>query len=284
MMNKIKVFTDSTADLSKELLEKYDISVIPLYIVLNDVSYRDGVDLTTKEMYQLVQEHQVLPKTSAPTVEDFKSAFRPWVQKGYDVIYMGLSSELSVTYQSACLAAQELDKDKIHIIDSLNLSTGIGLLVLEAAEMVQQGMDAKSIVKKIKEDVPKVRSSFFIDTLKFLHMGGRCSSVQMLAGTVLRIRPQIIVQNGGMIVGSKYRGNRKRCLDGFYQDHVGTSTGLRLNRVFISHSACPLEEVEYLKNKLQSQFQIEEILVTEAGMVISSHCGPKTIGILYMED
>ncbi|NLL70176.1 MAG: DegV family protein [Epulopiscium sp.] len=283
-MGKVKIFTDSTADLSKELLEKYNISVVPLYVILNEKSYRDGLDLTTIEMYELIEKYQTLPKTSAPTVEDFKAAFLPWLQQNYEIVYIGISSGFSGTVQAATIAAKELGEEKVHIVDSLNLSMGIGLLAIEAAEMAQQGMEGAMIAKKVREDVPKVRSSFFIDTLKFLHMGGRCTSVQMLASTVLRIRPQIIVRDGGMIVGSKYRGNRKRCLESFYQDHIGEGKEIRLNRISVTHSACPPEEVAYLKEKIKKELQIEEVLETRAGTVISSHCGPQTIGVLYIQD
>ncbi|NMA83466.1 MAG: DegV family protein [Epulopiscium sp.] len=283
-MGRVKVFTDSTADLSEELLQKYNISVIPLYVVLNEKSYRDGVDLTTDEMYRCVEQYQMLPKTSAPTTEDFKAAFQPWLSEGYEIVYIGLSSALSGTIQIANLAASELEKDRIHIVDSLNLSTGIGLLVLEAADMANQGIDASEIANKIQEDVPKVRSSFVIDTLKYLHMGGRCTSLQMLANSVLKIRPQIIVRDGGMVVGSKYRGNRKRCWESFYKDHIGDGEGIRRNRVFLTQSGCSMEEVTFLIENLRNELDVEEVLTTEAGIVISSHCGPKTMGILYIQD
>jgi len=282
MANKIKVFTDSTADLSPDLLERYNISVIPLYVIFGEKSYRDGIDMTTRELYENVNASQMLPKTSAPTVNDFAEAFRPWIEDGYSVIYIGLSSKLSSTTQSAYMAAQEFPEGRVAVIDSLNLSTGIGLLVLYTAELILKGLDFQEIVRQVQEAVPKVRSSFIIDTLKYLHMGGRCSSIQFLAGSVLRLRPQILVIDGKMTVGEKYRGSRKHCLDRFFDDWVGDGANVHPHRVFVTHSACSPEDVEYLRDKVQKAVQADEVLVTEAGTVISSHCGPGTIGILYL--
>ncbi|MGI6704806.1 MAG: DegV family protein [Clostridia bacterium] len=281
-MMKVKIFTDSTADLSEDLLERYHISVVPLYVVLGETSYLDGVQLITKALYEYVDEHQTLPKTSAPTVGDFYKAFKPWLEDGYDIVYIGLSSKLSATHQSALLAAQDLmGENRVYVVDSQNLSTGIGLLVLEAAELALEGLDAETIHQRITEHVADIRSSFIIDTLKYLHMGGRCSSIQLLAGSLLSIRPQIIVKDGGMIVGEKYRGNRKKCLDRFYNDYVLSQRDLiDRHRIFVTHSAAP-EDALYYKERLMQDFEFEEILITEAGSVISSHCGPKTIGILY---
>lgn len=281
-MVRVKIFTDSTADLSKDLLERYHISVVPLYVVLAETSYLDGVQLTTKALYEYVDEHQTLPKTSAPTVGDFYKAFKPWLEEGYDIVYIGLSSKLSATLQSALLAAQDFTgKNRVYVVDSQNLSTGIGLLVLEAAELALEGLDGAAIHHRITELVANVRSSFIIDTLKYLHMGGRCSSIQLLASSLLRIRPQIIVKDGGMIVGEKYRGNRKHCLDHFYDDHVLSHRDLiDRHRIFVTHSAA-LEDALYYKERLMQDFEFDEVLITEAGTVISSHCGPKTIGILY---
>lgn len=278
----MKIFTDSTADLSKEIIEKYDISVIPLYVTIEDQSFIDGVDLTTDVLYELVEKTKTLPKTSAPTFINYITMFKPWLEEGYDILYVGLSSKLSSTLQTAQLVANEYGEGRIFVIDSLNLSTGIGLLVLEAAELAQQGMGAVSISQIITQSAQRIRSSFIIDTLKYLHMGGRCTSLQMIASSILKIRPRIIVKDGGMIVGEKYRGKRKGCLDQFYQDHVRDGTQVDTKRVFVTHSLCQ-EDAEYFKKRLEDELNIDEIIITEAGTVISSHCGPGTIGILYKE-
>jgi DegV family protein with EDD domain len=242
-MNRVKIFTDSTADLSEELIAKYQIGVVPLYVLIKEKSYLDGVELTTEELYQQVEKNQTLPKTAAPSMGDFYEAFKPWVSDGYDIVYIGLSSKLSGTLQSALVTAEEFDEGRVKVIDSLNLSTGIGILVLRAAEMVEEGRGSAEIYEEIRELVPKVRVSFIIDTLKYLHMGGRCSSVQFLASSVLKIRPQIIVKDGGMIVGSKYRGKRQSCLDQFYDEVVGDGSKIDLQRAFVTHSLCNNDEL-----------------------------------------
>jgi DegV family protein with EDD domain len=171
-VRRVKVFTDSTADLSPSQLEQLNISVIPLYVTIGDNSYRDGIDITTDELYAMVDQLQTLPKTAAPSVEDFVEAFKPWVDNDYDVIFIGISSKLSATVQSAILAANEFEQGRVLVVDSLNLSTGIGQLVLKAAEMAsEESATAEEIVKEINELIPRIRTSFVIDTLKYLHMG-----------------------------------------------------------------------------------------------------------------
>jgi DegV family protein with EDD domain len=281
-MNRVKIFTDSTADLSEELIAKYQIGVVPLYVLIKEKSYLDGVELTTEELYQQVEKNQTLPKTAAPSMGDFYEAFKPWVSDGYDIVYIGLSSKLSGTLQSALVTAEEFDEGRVKVIDSLNLSTGIGILVLRAAEMVEEGRGSAEIYEEIRELVPKVRVSFIIDTLKYLHMGGRCSSVQFLASSVLKIRPQIIVKDGGMIVGSKYRGKRQSCLDQFYDEVVGDGSKIDLQRAFVTHSLCNNDELLNYSKKLE-KLGVHEVSITQAGTVISSHCGPGTVGIIYIE-
>ncbi|HHY82458.1 MAG TPA: DegV family protein [Clostridiales bacterium] len=281
-MNRVKIITDSTADLSKDLVEKYDLGIIPLYVLIEEKSYLDGIEMTTEELYRQVERTQKLPKTAAPSTGDFHEFFAKWVGAGYDIVYVGLSSKLSATYQAARLAAEEFEEGRVWVLDTKNLSTGIGILAIKAAELAQKGMDAASIHNEVSSMVPKVRVSFVIDTLKYLHMGGRCSAVQFLASSVLKIHPQIIVQDGGMIVGAKFRGKRTSYLDQFYKEVVGDGSQIDRSRVFVTHSGCAEEEVSEYKNRLEA-LGVSEVLVTQAGTVISSHCGPGTIGIIYIE-
>ena len=282
-MNRVKIITDSTADLSQDLLERFDIEVLPLYVLVKGQSYLDGIEMTTDQLYKEVERTKTLPKTSAPSTGNFYEAFSKWVQAGYDVLYVGLSSKLSATFQSARLAAEEFEKGQVRVLDSLNLSTGIGLLALEAAEMAQKGLGAEEIYNEVSKLVPKVRVSFIIDTLKYLHMGGRCNAVQLLASNVLKIRPQIIVKDGGMIVGAKFRGKRSSCLNQFYKEVVGDGSHINLKRAFVTHSGCSESEYTAYKKGLED-LGISEVHITQAGTVISSHCGPGTIGILYIEN
>jgi DegV family protein with EDD domain len=282
-VRKVKVFTDSTADLLREQLEKWDISVIPLYVTLGDKSYRDGIDITTDELYTMVDRLQTLPKTAAPSTEDFMEAFKPWIDNDYDVIFIGISSKLSATVQSALLAANEFEPGRVYVVDSLNLSTGIGQLALRAAEMAKAGeAGAAKIVEELNGLIPRIRTSFVIDTLKYLHMGGRCSSIQLIAGTMLKIKPQIVVRDGALVVGEKYRGKGKKVLESYFNDCIGDGRHIDAGRVFVTHSAYE-EGAQYLADRIQEVVNPREICITSAGAVISSHCGPGTVGILYIE-
>lgn len=281
-MRPVKIFTDSTADLSPALLDRYQIGCVPLYVSFGNESYRDGLDLTVDEMYKRVEKESALPRTAAPTPADYAGAFRPWVEKGFDVVYIGLSSFFSAALQSAKIAAAELGADQVTVIDSLNLSTGIGLLVLKAAELAKEGLSASAIRERIEVLVPRVRSSFVIDTLDYLHMGGRCSSVSLLLGSILKVHPLIVVENGKMSVGEKYHGSRKQILKKIMQRVLDRKGTIDPGRIFVTGSACP-EDCEAVANALREHFPGTEVLTTAAGCVISSHCGPKTIGILYIE-
>lgn len=282
-MNRVKIITDSTADLTPELLDKFEIGVVPLYVLIEGKNYLDGIEMTTQELYRQIDKNKSLPKTAAPSTGDFYETFSKWIQDGYDIFYTGLSSQLSATYQAARLAAEEFGEGRVWILDSRNLSTGIGLLVLQAAEMAQAGKGAAEIHQRISKLVPKVRVSFVIDTLKYLHMGGRCSAVQLMASNVLKIRPQIIVKDGGMVVGAKFRGKRSSCLDQFYKEAVGDGSQIHRQRAFVTHSSCAEAECNDFKKRLE-ELGISEIHITQAGTVISSHCGPGTIGVLYIEN
>lgn len=282
-MNPVKIFTDSCASLTDELLEKNNISVIPLYVVFNDESYKDGVEIDEEKLYKLVEKKAALPKTAAASPADFTKAFTPWLDKGYDIVYIGISSKLSSTVQNAVIAENDFPKDRVFIVDSLNLSSGIGLLVLEAAEMSMNGDDAKTIFEKVSKLVPRVRSSFVIDTLKYLYMGGRCSSLQKWASSVFSIHPRIIVSDGAMTVGEKFKGKRETVLNGLLQTVIVKKDRVIPHRIFITHTFASEEDRNFLRKSLEAEIKADEILETSAGCVIASHCGKKTIGILYIE-
>lgn len=283
LMNPVKIFTDSCASLSKELLDKYQISFVPLYVVFEGESYKDGIEIDEEKMYKLIDEKGVLPKTSAAIPLDFETAFKPWIEKGYDIVYIGISSDLSSTIQSARITAAEMAEGRVYVVDSKNLSSGIGLLVLQAAEYAMEGMDAKTVYEKVTALVPRVRSSFVIDTMKYLYMGGRCTSLQKWASSVFSIHPRIIVTDGRMSVGEKFKGKREAVLSGLLKTVLVKKDRIEPHRVFVTHSAAPPEDVTFLMNCLKEAINPDEILETTAGCVIASHCGQKTIGILYIE-
>lgn len=281
-VGKIKIFTDSTSDLSPELLQIHEIGVVPVLVTFGEESYKDGVEITTRELYKRVDEGGKLPKTAAPSPGDFVKAFCPHIEAGDDILYIALSSGLSSTYQSGLMAAAEFPEGRIECVDSLNLSTGIGLVVMKAVDFVKAGMGLQEIAKRLREEiVPKVETEFVIDTLEYLHKGGRCSGMQNLIGSMLKIRPVVKVVNGKMILAEKIRGKRERVLQTMLEHALADKDRMEPSRVFVTHSMGE-EDAKVLKSELEKHLHVKEILITEAGCVISSHCGPNTVGILYV--
>ncbi|MBE3577974.1 MAG: DegV family protein [Limnochordales bacterium] len=279
-MPRVRVVTDSTADLSSELIQRFDLTVIPLYVRLGDQVYRDGVDLQPERLFEYVASTGNLPQTSMPTPADVEAIFRPIIEAGDDIIYVGLSSKLSGTFQAARIAAQSFPSDRIALVDSLNLSTGIGLLALYAAELAAAGLPLPEIAGKVQARVPLVKTSFIIDTLDYLYKGGRCSAMQSIVGSLLRIKPRIEVIDGKLEVAEKLMGSRARALASLLRWCLQDKERIDLHRIFVTHAAYP-DGANYLASELYKALPVKEVLVTEAGAVISSHCGPGTVGILY---
>lgn len=282
-MKKVSIISDSTCDLSKELLEKYDITVFPLHIHLGEKEYADGIDITPEEIYQWSEETKETPKTSALSLFDAKEYIKKALEKSEEVIVFCISEQMSSCCSVMHMAAVEMEvEDKVFVVDSMNLSTGIGLQILEAAELAETGMGAGEIVEKIKEIQPQVRSSFVVDSLTFLHRGGRCSGVAALAGNTLKLHPCIFVINGKMQAGKKYRGKMDKVILNYVEDLKAELLTAKKERVFITHSGCEDSLIETIKKELEELNYFENIYVTRAGGVITSHCGPGTLGVLYI--
>jgi DegV family protein with EDD domain len=280
-MNKVAIITDSTCDLSKEIIESRNIKVLPLYVRFGEDTYRDGIDITTDRLYELVEQKNEIPKTSAVSPGDFIEAFEPLIKDGYDIIYTGIGSSLSGTFQSAHIASLEFPENRIYLVDSKNLSTGIGLLVLKACDLRDRGLSASDIKDRLLEIVPKVRSQFAVKTLDYLHKGGRASGTAKLLGTMLRIKPIIQVRDGKMDVYTKTMGKMSRALDVMLTDYINLGEQIDLDYVMITHSQAG-KHVDYMSKIVNQKLKPNKLFVTEAGCVISSHCGPGTIGILYI--
>ena len=279
----VSIVADSTCDLSRELLEKYKVKIIPLHILLGEKEYEDGVDLMPEEIYAWADDHKTTPKTSAPSVETVMQTFRPLLDKGDDIVCFSISESMSTTANVMRLAARQLEaEDRIIVVDSANLSTGIGLLVLEAARMALQGKTAEEIVAETERLKPKVRASFVVDTLTYLHRGGRCNGLEAMAGSMLKLHPKIVVSEGKMSSSKKDRGKIDKVILAYAKDMEEQLLQARKERVFITHSGCPEETVLMVKEYLESLSRFEEILLTRAGGVISSHCGPGTLGVLFI--
>lgn len=282
-MKKVAILTDSTSDLSKELLDKYDITVFPLHIHLGEKEYADGIDITPEEIYQWSEETKETPKTSALSLYDAKEYVKKALEKGEEVICFCLSEVMSSCCSVMYMAVAELEvEDRVFIVDSMNLSTGIGLQILAAAGLADKGMKAAEIVEKIKEMQPKIRSSFVVDNLTFLHRGGRCSGAAALAGNTLKLHPCIYVSEGKMQAGKKYRGKMDKVILNYVEDIRAELSEARKDHIFITHSGCEAGLIEQIKKELEDMHYFENIYVTRAGGVISSHCGPGTLGVLYV--
>lgn len=274
----VNIVTDSTADLNAELVQRFGIKVVPLWVHINGQSYQDGVNIDRNLLFSLVDKCGELPKTAAASIAEFTEVF----QTAEESVYVGISSKFSSSVPNAILADDTLPTGhKAFVVDSLNLSTGIGLLAVKAAELSSKGLSAQAIQDELETWVPRVRTSFVIDTLDYLYMGGRCSAMENVVGSLLKIRPVIYVKpDGTMGVKEKIRGSRKKALDSMLEDFKKRLPNIDLQRVFITHTGCDAD-AEYLADEIRKMADIKEICITYAGCVISSHCGPNTIGILF---
>lgn len=277
----VRIITDSTNDLDPKTIAEKDIMVLPLYVNFSDSSYQDGVNITTPELYQLVEQKNELPKTAAISIQTFLETFQRIVEEGDEIVFTGISKQMSRTYENAVLAAQEINPDKIWIVDSMNLSTGIGLLVLKACKYRDAGMTAKEIANQLNEDNKRVLSQFAIERMDYLYKGGRCSGMAKLFGTLLKIKPIIAVRDGKMHVARKPHGRMRVALDVMIEQLRGDLERLDRDVVVITHSLA-FEYCEYMEKKIKEFLPDVPVLCTVAGCVISSHCGQGTIGVLYM--
>lgn len=280
-MSKIRIIADSTCDLSQELLNRYNISIIPLNIVLDTKSFVDGIEIKPDEIYVWADKMNTTPKTASPDLGYVIEYLKPMMNAGEDIIFFGISEDMSVTCQTVRIAAEELDYKNIWVINSRNLSTGIGLQVLRAARYAAQGKAAPWIIQEIEAARDKVSASFVVDTLTYLHRGGRCSSVAALLGNALKLKPMIAVKNGKMGVAKKYRGKQQSVVRSYAKDLEQQLLQADPFCVFITHSGIDKTIEQETYDYLKSLNYFEEIFVTRAGGVISSHCGPNTLGILF---
>ena len=282
MSKKIKIIADSTCDISPELREKYNIEIHPFVVNLGEKSFKDGVDITTDDILNYYRETGNLSKTAAAPPSEYEELFRQWPADEYDVLFFTISSDFSSAYANAKMGAQNLDN--IYIVESANLSTGILLIVLAAADMAESGMSAPEIVSKLAEIVPKVRASFVIDTLEFLWKGGRCSGVAALGANLLKLKPCIEVIDGKMSVGKKYRGNIDKVIPQYIKDRLETTPHVVRRRVFITHTFDDRAPVKAALKQAKDSGMFDEVLETRAGCTVYSHCGPNTLGILYIKE
>ena len=282
MSKPVIITADSTCDLSQDLLERFSIKTIPLTILLGEESFYDGLDFTPADMYRRYRADGTLPKTSAPSVQQFIDFFRPYIEAGCEVVHLDISSELSSSYSTACIAAAELGG--VYPVDSRMLSTGVGLLVIEAAECRDRGMEAKEIAEHVSSLTDKVDTSFVLDTLEFMWKGGRCSGVAALGANLLRLKPGLEMSGGKLGVYKKYRGG----INAVYKQYITerlAGKSIRPGHIFLTESGeidpSVIAELEAL---IRSLVDVREIHHTRAGCTVSSHCGPKTLGVLFINE
>ena len=278
---KIKIISDSTCDLSPELIQKYDIAIVPLYVLMGDKTQKDGLEVSPEDIYSYVSETGKLPSTSAPNLGDFNAEFKKWRDEGYEIVHFNISSDFSSSYQNACTAAAETDG--VYVVDTRNLSTGSGLVVLHGVELAQQGKSGAEIKEACDAMTSKVEASFVVDSIDYLHKGGRCSSVAALGANLLKLKPLIEVLDGKMKAGKKYRGNIDKVIINYVTDKLKDRDDIDKHRIFITHTKCNPVVVQQVRGKINELYPgFEEILETTAGCTITSHCGPGTLGVLFV--
>lgn len=278
---KVKLLVDSTCDLPLEYLQKNNVELIPLLVTFNEDEYLDLVEINTKQLYQKVEDLNVLPKTASRSIGSFMETYEKIFNEGYDqVVFICISEKFSGTIQNARLAAADYE-GKVFIHDSANLSTGIGLQVIKAVNWVKEGKSGEEVLELLKELAPRVRSQFAVESLDYLYKGGRCSQTSYFFGKGLKIKPIIKVVDGGMIVYKKPIGKMVNALNKLLEIIKDDAGNLDLETIMITHSLAEASK-EYLFEKLKEIVPEKSIMITDAGCVISSHCGKGTIGILYI--
>ena len=284
---KIVLSADTPCDVGEELKARYQVSLYPLHIILDGRQYTDGQDITSAQLYEAWWKHKLLPRTAAINPEEYQSYFAVFLEQGYDVIHISLGSGISSSNANAQIAADALkEKGNVYVIDSCSLSTGFGLLVCEAGDRIKAGMPADQIAKEVSALTQDTRASFILDTLEFMRAGGRCSSIAQIGATLMNLKPTILVKNdrqGSMVVGKKYMGKLAPSLMKYVDDQLKDRTDLVLDRVFVTHSGMDDPAIiEKVVARIRELQPFQEVFVTQASCTISCHCGPNTLGVLFL--
>lgn len=280
MERSVLIASDSTTDLSPELIERYGVKLVPLVVTLGEEQYHDGVDINPDMIYDHYAKTGQLPKTAAPNLADYRAFFEENTAGGREIVFFTISAEMSSSYNNARLAAAEFAG--VEVVDTRNLSTGGGLLVVSAAEMAEAGKNAAEIAAACRGIAPRVDASFVVDDLEFLYKGGRCSALAALGANLLQLKPCITVHDGKMGVGKKYRGKFSAVLEKYIADRVGDGTGIELDHVFVTHAGCDESVCSACVEEVKALAPFKEVHLTRAGCTISSHCGAGTLGVLFI--
>ena len=277
---RVKIISDSTCDLSPELLERYDIAITPLCVIKDGKEFHDGVDITPADIFAHVDGGRDLCSTAAVSQFEYTEMFTRYAKDCDAVVQINNGSNFSCCYQNACLAAQ--DFDNVYVVDSGNLSSGQGLLVVAAAKLAEQGLSGAEIAERMRALVPKVEASFLIERLDYMRKGGRCSAVAALGANLLNLKPCIEVREGKMGVCKKYRGSFEKCIRQYVKDRLDGRADIAPDLAFITHPACQKNVVDAAKEEAARYGSFDEVVETHAGCTVSCHCGPNTLGILFV--
>lgn len=277
---KIKILSDSTCDLPQEVLEKYNITMIPLSVIKDGVAYTDGVNITPADIFNHVANGGDLCSTAALNIDEYTEQFSKYVNEYEGVIHINISAEFSSCYQNACLAAQEFEN--VRVIDSRNLSTGQGLVVLKACELAKECNNLDEIAEKLRAFTEKVEASFLLDRLEYMVKGGRCSAAAALGANLLNLKPCIEVKNGKMAVVKKYRGNYAKCLANYVKDRLANREDVDKGTLFVTRTPVTDECLNAVKEAVATYNDFETTYWNEAGCTVSCHCGPGTLGVLFV--
>lgn len=277
---KIKIISDSTCDLSKELLEKYDITLVPLTIIKDGQAFSDGITITPADIFAHVAAGGSLCSTTAMNAGEYADFFSKYASEYDGILHINISAEFSCSYQNACLAAE--DFDNVRVVDSRNLSTGQGLVVLKACELAKTCTSLDELHKQVTAFTEKVEASFVLDRLEYMVKGGRCSSAAALGANLLNLKPCIEVKNGKMSVVKKYRGNYAKCLASYVKDRLADRDDIDRDTLFVTRTPVSDECLETVKNAVAQYADFQNIYWTEAGCTVSCHCGPGTLGVLFV--
>ena len=281
MPMKIRISADSTCDLTSELIEQYDVKIAPLYILMDDRALRDGIECTREDIFAYTSRTGKLCGTAAVSIADYLDFFGEELRTHDQIVHFTISSDMSACFQNACDAAEEFP-GRVFVVDSRNLSTGIGHLVIDGALLAREGKSGEEIKAILDERREKLNVSFVIDTLEYLRKGGRCSTVAALGANLLKLKPCIEVHNGQMGVAKKYRGAYEKALRNYVRERLEGNDTLRTHRIMITHTPVDDGIVEMVRDEILQYQPFAEILPTDARGTISCHCGPNTLGILYI--
>ncbi|WP_110930352.1 DegV family protein [Paenibacillus bouchesdurhonensis] len=280
-MTQVKIFADSISDVPDSWIKQHDIGIVPLYVVFGETAYKDKLEITTTDIYRRVDEYDELPRTAAPSPADFIAAFTPCIEQGQDIVFISMSSKLSSTYQNALIAAQEFPASRVRVVDSMHVSGCIALLVLKAALAANDGASSQKIVELVEEWRERIEMEVLVDSLDYLHRGGRVSSVKHMIGSLLKIRPVLKIKDGLVISADKYRGKTEKAVERMLQHFIDNFPKIDKDLVIVAQTLAE-KAADYIRTTLLEQTDVKEVAIIEGGCAISCHCGPRTVAIMYM--